>query len=54
MARFPEREAEIKALAQNIITGLTDAAATFPAPPVANVLDFGTSLRRGPQACFAF
>ncbi len=34
MARFPEREAEIKALAQNIITGLTNNAATFPAPPV--------------------
>lgn len=35
MARFPDREAEIKALAQNMITGLTDNAADFPAPPVA-------------------
>ena len=35
MAKFPTREAEIKALAQNIITGLTDNAATYPAPPVA-------------------
>ncbi len=34
MARFPEREGQIKELAQNIITGLTDAAATFPAPPL--------------------
>jgi len=34
MARFPEREAEIKALAQNIVTGLTDNAALYPAPPV--------------------
>lgn len=37
MARFPSREAEIKALAQNIITGLTDNAAMFPAPPVTAV-----------------
>lgn len=35
MARFPSREAEIKSLAQNIVTGLTDNAATYPAPPVA-------------------
>ena len=34
MARFPEREAEIKALSQNIVTGLTDNAALYPAPPV--------------------
>jgi hypothetical protein len=34
MARFPDREAEIKALAQNIVTGLTAGAADFPAPPV--------------------
>ena len=33
MARFPIREAEIKALAQNIITGL-DGSEDFSAPPV--------------------
>lgn len=36
MARFPRTEAEIKALAQNIITGLAANAADFPAPPVAS------------------
>jgi hypothetical protein len=35
MARFPRTEAEIKALAQNIVTGLTANLADFPAPPVA-------------------
>ncbi len=35
MARFPDREAQIKALAQNIVTGLTENVADFPAPPVA-------------------
>ena len=35
MARFPIREAEIKSLAQNIVTGLTDNAALYPTPPVA-------------------
>lgn len=34
MARFPRSEAEIVALAQNIIAGLTANAATYPAPPV--------------------
>lgn len=34
MARFPSREADIRALAQNIVTGMTDNAAIFPAPPV--------------------
>jgi hypothetical protein len=34
MARFPFREDEIKSLAQNIITGLTDNPAIYPAPPV--------------------
>ena len=34
MARFPDREAQIKALAQNIVTGLSENAADFPAPPV--------------------
>lgn len=34
MALFPTREPEIKALAQNIVTGLTDNAAVFTAPPV--------------------
>jgi hypothetical protein len=33
MAHFPRREAEIKALAQNIVTGL-DGNADFPASPV--------------------
>ena len=37
MARFPDREAEIKALAQNIVTGLAANAADFPAPPVTSV-----------------
>ena len=37
MARFPDREAEIKALAQNIVTGLADNAGDFPAPPVTSV-----------------
>jgi hypothetical protein len=35
MACFPDREAQIKALAQNIVTGLTENAVDFPAPPVA-------------------
>jgi hypothetical protein len=34
MARFPIREAEIKALAQNIIAGLTANPGLFPTPPV--------------------
>lgn len=34
MARFPRSEAEIVALAQNIIAGLTANAGTYPAPPV--------------------
>lgn len=34
MARFPRTEAEITALAQSMITGLTANAADFPAPPV--------------------
>lgn len=33
MANFPRPEADIKALAQNIITGLTGNA-DFPSPPV--------------------
>jgi len=36
MARFPDREAEIKALAQNVVTGLAANAADFPSPPVAS------------------
>ena len=36
MARFPDREAEIRALAQNIVTGLVANAADFPTPPVAS------------------
>jgi len=38
MPIFPRREAEILALAQSLIAGLTANAADFPAPPVA-VLD---------------
>jgi hypothetical protein len=38
MARFPRTEAEIVALAEAMITGLTDNAVLYPAPPVA-VLD---------------
>ena len=34
MARFPRTEAQIKALAQNLSTGLSANAADFPAPPV--------------------
>ena len=34
MAQFPRREAEIKALAQNIVTGLAANAGDFPSPPV--------------------
>ena len=37
MARFPIKEAEIKVLAQNIVTGLTDNPAIYPAPPVTAV-----------------
>ena len=37
MARFPDREAEVKALAQNIVTGLAANAADFPTPPVTSV-----------------
>jgi len=41
MARFPLKEAEIVALAEAMITGLTDNAVLYPAPPVA-VLDLTT------------
>jgi len=37
MARFPSRESEVKSLAQNIVTGLTENAAVYPAPPVSAV-----------------
>ncbi len=33
MARFPSREADVAALASQLITGLTEAADDFPAPP---------------------
>ena len=36
MARFPKAEAEIVALAQNIVTGLAANVADFPSPPVAS------------------
>jgi len=35
MARFPRTEAEVIALAQSMVSGLTDNAAVYPAPPVA-------------------
>jgi hypothetical protein len=35
MARFPAREAEIAALAGDIIQGLTQYTEDFPTPPVA-------------------
>ncbi len=34
MARFPSKEAEVLVLAQELTTGLTANAATFPSPPV--------------------
>jgi len=34
MARFPKAEAEIVALAQSMVSGLTANAAIYPAPPV--------------------
>ncbi|MCK5225913.1 MAG: fibronectin type III domain-containing protein [Planctomycetes bacterium] len=35
MARFPRTEPEIAALAEAMITGLTDNSAIYPAPPIA-------------------
>ena len=35
MARFPNKEAEIFALAQTMVAGLSNNAAVYPAPPVA-------------------
>jgi len=35
MARFPNSEAEVVALAEAMATGLTDSAAIYPTPPVA-------------------
>ena len=35
MARFPRTEPEIVALAEAMITGLTDNVAIYPAPPTA-------------------
>ncbi|MCL4216621.1 MAG: fibronectin type III domain-containing protein, partial [Candidatus Hydrogenedentes bacterium] len=34
MAQFPTREADIRALCQNMVTGLTDNPGVYPAPPV--------------------
>ena len=42
MARFPRTEAEVIALAEAMITGLTSSAVLYPAPPVA-VLDLTTA-----------
>lgn len=33
MAQFPRTEPESKVLAQNVVTGLTDNAATYPCRP---------------------
>jgi len=51
MARFPRTEAAIKALAQNIVTGLAANAADFPAPPsrfgrFAGAADFVSNAQR--------
>ena len=37
MARFPRTEAQIKALAQNIVTGLAANPADYPTPPTASL-----------------
>jgi len=37
MARFPRTEAQIKALAQTIVTGLTANPADYPTPPTASL-----------------
>ena len=37
MARFPRTESEVKALAQNIVTGLAANPADFAAPPITSV-----------------
>lgn len=37
MARFPIRQADIQALAQNMITGLAANVADFPSPPVTTI-----------------
>jgi hypothetical protein len=37
MAQFPDREADLKALAQNMIAGLTENPALYPTPPVTPV-----------------
>lgn len=34
MAKFPDREGDLRTLAQNIVTGLADNAAIFAAPPL--------------------
>jgi len=42
MARFPLKEAEVVALAEAMIMGLTDNVAVYPAPPV-SVADLTTA-----------
>ena len=42
MARFPLKEAEVVALAETIITGLTDNVVVYLAPP-AVVIDLTTT-----------
>jgi len=41
--RFPTREADVAALAGNVIVGLTESADDFPAPPV-TAADLKTAL----------
>ena len=41
--RFPTREAEVAALASNVIVGLTESSDDFPAPPV-TAADLKTAL----------
>jgi len=43
MARFPSKEAEVFALAQEMLTGLGANAAVYPSPPV-SVADLGAAL----------
>ena len=37
MARFPSKEAQVFALAQEMLSGLAANAAVYPSPPVHNI-----------------
>jgi len=43
MARFPRSEAEILALAQELVTGLSNNVAVYPSPPI-SVMDMATTI----------